>query len=88
MYILYTFKYKKYILYTFKWLLIVDLSLTIPGAKQEHIHQFTEGLDREAGQRHKRVGQSNGMKQPSNLFILTKVVKKSVIWLLWKLINT
>lgn len=67
---------------------MVELSLTTPGAKQEHIHQLTEGLDGEAGQRHKRVGQSNGMKQPSNLFILTKVVKKSVIWLPWKLINT
>lgn len=58
---------------------MVALSLTTQGAKQEHIRQLKEGLDGEARQRHKRVNQSNGMSQPTNLFILTKVVKKSVI---------
>lgn len=73
------------ILCTLKCLaLMVALSLTTQRANGQRVHQPMEGMEGEVGQTHKRVSQSNGVKQPNDSFILTKVVK-SLSRLLWKL---
>lgn len=65
---------------------MVALSLTTQHANGQRIHQPMEGMEGKVGRTHERVSQSNGVKQPNDSFILTKVVK-SLSRLLWKLIN-